>query len=88
MSKQVPERRNVACHESTTLMMDNNHPDIPGTSCKMGQIAPNFEVLNRDSRTGASDDRVNLNVTPEETPSSSHDSTSNVGRAMRMDDSL
>lgn len=51
-------------------------------------ISANLEVLNRDSRTGTSDDRVNLNVTPEETPSSSHDSTSNVGRAMRMDDSL
>ena len=50
MSKQVSERRNVACHESTTLMMDNNHPDIPGTSCKMGQIAPNFEVLNQNHR--------------------------------------
>ena len=48
MNKQVSERRNVACHESTTLMVDNNHPDIPSTSCKMGQIAPNFEVLNQN----------------------------------------
>ena len=48
MKKQVSERRNVACHESTTLMVDNNHPDIPSTSCKMGQIAPNFEVLNQN----------------------------------------
>ena len=36
---------NVAFHQSTSLVKDGHNPDIPITQCKMGQIAPNFQVL-------------------------------------------
>ena len=35
----------VVCHQSTSLVVDGNNPDIPVTQCKMGQIAPNFQVI-------------------------------------------
>ena len=35
----------VVCHQSTSLVVDGNNPDIPVTQCKMGQIAPNFKVI-------------------------------------------
>ena len=38
------EENKVMCHQSTSLVVDGNNPDIPGTQCKMGQIAPNFQV--------------------------------------------
>ena len=44
MPRTMAKQNKVMCHQSTSLVVNENNPDIPATQCKMGQIAPNFKV--------------------------------------------